>query len=392
MKNRKFLRNILIGILLIIILGGGMVYIFISRMANIGPMLGSGAVADIAVPSGFEVTVFAEGLDGPRFSHVGPDGHLYVADRGNDRVVRLPDANGDGVTDAVEVFADELDSVHSLVFHEGAWYVGVPSGVIRLEDTNGDGTADSRTTLIDNYTPAGQHSTRTVAFLPDGRLLISAGSTCNVCLEDDPRRAAVTVYDSPVGQDQLTGEQIFATGLRNAVGLAVNPTTNQLWATNNGRDLMGDDLPPESIYIVEEGNNYGWPFCHSGDIVDPDMGEPDSCDRVEPPAATMQAHVAPLGMTFYTGDSFPEEYHGDLFIALHGSWNRSEPVGYSIVRLPLDNGQPTRRPVEDFAVGWLQDDNSASGRPVDVTVGADGALYVTDDKGGFVYRIGYNGR
>ena len=378
-----------IGFLVFLLIGAGVAYFLFSRVANIGPSLGSGELADILLPNGFEATIFAEGLNGPRFSHVGPDGHLYVADRRNNRIVRLPDENGDGRADSIEIFAEELNAVHSLVFHEGAWYVGVPSGVIRLEDTNNDGTADSRTTLIDTYTPPGQHSTRTIEFLPDGRLLISAGSTCNVCLEEDPRRAAITVYDSPVGQDQLTGEQIFATGLRNAVGLAINPATGQLWATNNGRDLMGDDLPPESIYIVEEGKDYGWPFCHSGDLIDPDMGEDNSCESVEQPAATMQAHVAPLGMTFYTGNTFPDEYHGDLFIALHGSWNRSSPVGYSIVRLPLQNGELMRRPVEDFAIGWLKEDNSADGRPVDVTVGSDGALYVTDDKGGFVYRIQY---
>ncbi|MEM7335616.1 MAG: PQQ-dependent sugar dehydrogenase [Chloroflexota bacterium] len=388
---KKLWVRIILGLVVLVLLIAGGAFFIVSRFTNITPSLGSGGEAEIFLPPGFEITVFAEGLNGPRFAYVGPDGHLYVADRGNNRVVRLPDNNQDGVADRVEIVAEDLDRVHSLVFHEGAWYVGVPAGVIRLEDEDGDGTAESRTTLIDNYLPPGQHSTRTIEFLPDGRLLVSAGSTCNVCVEEDERRAAVTVYDSPVGQDQLTGEQIFATGLRNAVGLAINPATDELWATNNGRDLMGDDLPPEAIYIVEEGNNYGWPFCHSGDIVDPDMGSPDSCAGVEPPIATMQAHVAPLGMAFYTGDTFPEEYHGDLFIALHGSWNRSEPVGYSIVRLPLQNGELMRRPVEDFAIGWLKEDNSADGRPVDVTVGADGALYVTDDKGGFVYRIQYDG-
>lgn len=388
--NRRWIRIIGFGILVLVVIGlAG--WFAIRQFVNPRPFLGDGATADILLPAGFEATVFASGLNGPRFGHVGPDGHLYVADRGNGRIVRLPDEDGDGVADSIEVFAADVPSVHSIVYHEGAWYAGITAGVLRLVDTDGDGRVDETTTLIDNYTPAGNHSTRTLAFLPDGRLLLSAGSTCNVCEEEDPRRAAITVYDSPVGQNQLTGEQLFATGLRNAVGVMVNPNTGEVWATNNGRDLMGDDIPPETIYIVEEGGEYGFPACHNGDILDPEFGEPGSCEGVIEPVAEMQAHMAPLGLTFYTGDSFPEEYHGDLFIALHGSWNRSTPVGYKVMRMPLQDGQPTRRPPEDFAIGWLNEDNSADGRPVDVIVGSDGALYVTDDKGGFVYRIQYVG-
>jgi len=226
--------------------------------------------------------------------------------------------------------------------------------------------------------------------LPDGRMAISAGSTCNVCEEEDPRRAAITVYDSPVGQDAASGERLFASGLRNAVGLAIHPETGELWASNNGRDLMGDDTPPENIYIVRDGLDYGWPACHSGHIEDPDFGFAGSCAGVEPPVTEMQAHMAPLGIAFYTGDTFPETYHGDLFIALHGSWNRSEPVGYKVMRLPLD-GNNANGPAEDFAVGWLREDGSVDGRPVGLAVGPDGALYVSDDKGGFIYKISYKG-
>lgn len=383
-RNRILVFTAVLVVVCLLVAGVG--YLYLRQRVNVAGLLGSGSVANIEVPEGFTIDVFASDLNGPRFIQFGPDGVLYVADRGADRIVALPDADEDGQADSVQVFADNLDSPHSLVYHEGAWYVGVPPGVVRLQDEDGDGTADSRTTLIDNYTPIGQHSTRTVEFLPDGRLLLSAGSTCNVCEEEDPRRAAITVYDSPVGQDSLTGEQIFATGLRNAVGLAIHPQTGELWVTNNGRDLMGDDLPPETIYIVEEGTDYGWPTCHSGDIIDPDMGTEGDCVRVPEPLVEVQAHMAPLGLVFYTGDSFPEAYGGDLFIAMHGSWNRSVPVGYKVVRLPLDGSQPAG-PVEDFATGWLLEDGSADGRPVGLAVGPDGALYVSDDKGGFIYRI-----
>lgn len=356
---------------------------------NLAAFIGRGEVAALQLPAGFRAEIFAEGLRGPRFMQFGPDGQLYVADRNNDRIVRLPDTNTDGRADDIHIFADEIDNPHSLVYHQGAWYVGVPTGVLRLVDSDGDGRADQRTMLIDNYTPLGQHSTRTVQFLPDGRLLVAAGSTCNVCEETDARRAAITVYDSPVGQDSLTGETIYASGLRNPVGLAIHPETGELWASNNGRDLMGDDIPPENIFRVREGGNYGWPYCHSGHIVDPDYGQPDACAGGDLPITEMQAHMAPLGIAFYTGDAFPSEYKNDLFIALHGSWNRSQPVGYKIMRLPLDGSQPTG-PAEDFITGWLTEEGTVNGRPVDVAVAPDGSLYISDDKGGFIYRITYD--
>jgi glucose/arabinose dehydrogenase len=199
--------------------------------------------------------------------------------------------------------------------------------------------------------------------------------------------AAIVIYEDVSGQT-ATRERLFASGLRNAVGLAIHPQTGELWATNNGRDMMGDDLPPDTVYIVEDAADYGWPSCHSGDIIDPQFGSNGSCEGVVEPVVEMQAHAAPLGLTFYDGNSFPEEYRGDLFIALHGSWNRSTPFGYKVVRLPFENGQPAAQ-VIDFATGWLQADNSASGRPAGVTVGSDGALYASDDKGGFIYRISY---
>jgi glucose/arabinose dehydrogenase len=262
--------------------------------------------------------------------------------------------------------------------------VGVPSGVVRLRDTDGDGVADQRETIIDDY-PTGGHSTRTVVFLPDGRMVVSVGSSCNACEEEDERRAAILIYDGPEGG----GERVYASGLRNAVGVAVHPQTGELWASNNGRDLMGDNGPPENIYAVRDEVDYGWPYCHSGDIVDPDLGTDGACEGVGQPVVEMQAHSAPLGIAFYTGQLFPEEYQGDLFIAFHGSWNRSVPTGYKVVRLPFKDGQPASA-VEDFAMGWLDgQSNNVSGRPVDVLVGADGALYVSDDKAGFVYRIWY---
>ncbi len=386
MNKRKLIIRGCLGLVIVLVGAFIVLWLLFRDQVNLAGIQGSGNETNLTVPSGFVANVFASGLNQPRFLQTGPDGIITVADRRNGRIVRLPDQNEDGVADSIEVFADNIVNPHSLVYHEEAWYVGVPSGVLRLTDENGDGTADSRTTLIDDY-PTSGHSTRTVDFLPDGRMVVSVGSSCNVCQEDDPRRAAVVVYDSAQG----TGESIFAQGLRNAVGLARHPETGELWATNNGRDLMGDDIPSETVYIVREGEHYGWPHCHNGYIVDPDEGYDGACDNVTGPIVEMQAHSAPLGLAFYTGDMFPDEYQHDLFIAFHGSWNRSIPTGYKIVRLPLDGSTPTG-PVEDFATGWLNENTAeVNGRPVGLAVGADGALYVSDDKGGFIYRIHYEG-
>jgi glucose/arabinose dehydrogenase len=338
----------------------------------------------IRLPEGFAIHIFAQGLRGPRMMALGPDGTIYVAERGADRIVRLPDRDGDGQADQVEVIAEGLDGPNSLAFYnDGSLYVGETTRILRLSAPDTQGLFQEHRVVIDGL-PSGGHNTRTVLFSPDGAsLFVSVGSSCNVCDEEDPRRAAILRYN-PDG----SGEQIYAHGLRNAVGIVFRPGTNELWATNNGRDMLGDDLPPETIYRVEQGGDYGWPRCHSGRIPDPEFGSPDACQGVLPPAVEMQAHSAPLGLRFYNGNQFPAEYHGDLFVAFHGSWNRSEPTGYKIVHVPIENDQP--KGVQDFAEGWLVD-GSAWGRPVDVLVGADGSLYVTDDAGGIVYRIVYIG-
>jgi glucose/arabinose dehydrogenase len=382
---RKGCFRLLVALFLLLLAASVVVYRLASSQVHLAGMFAVGGEAEVTVPPGFVARTYARGLQGPRFLALGPDGAVYVAERGAGNITRLVDANGDGEAERVEVFASGLDNPHSLVYHQGAWYVGVPTGVIRLEDRDNDGAADKQTTVVDNIPGGGNHRTRTVIFLPDGRMALSVGSSCDSCFEDDPRRAAVLVYDGPDGNNG----RMLASGLRNAVGLAVHPTSGELWATNNGRDFLGDDLPPETVYIVRDGAGYGWPTCHSGEVVDPTLGEPGACDGVEQPVVTMQAHTAPLGLTFYDGQMFPAEYRGDLFIALHGSWNRSTPVGYKVVRLPIEDGQPANE-VVDFAAGWLREDGSTvDGRPVDVLVGADGALYVSDDKGGFVYRISY---
>lgn len=341
----------------------------------------------IQLPRGFGISLFADGLRGPRMMAVGPDQVLYVAERNAGRILRLPDRNADGVSDGIEVAAENLSSPSSIAFYkDGSLYVGETTRVLRLTDPDGDGTFQEKEIILEGL-PEGGHTTRTVLFSPDWETMyVSIGSSCNVCLEEDERRATIMQYQVD-GSDRV----VFASGLRNAVGITFRPGTEELWATNNGRDWLGDDQPPETIYLVERGDDAGWPRCHSGRIIDPDFGQDGDCQDVISPIVEMQAHSAPLGLGFYSGDQFPEEYRGDLFIAFHGSWNRSRPTGYKIVRLPFRDDVPAGEGVIDFASGWLREDGSNWGRPVDVITGPDGSLYITDDGAGKVYRIFYSG-
>jgi len=338
----------------------------------------------IDLPPGFAISVYAQDLASPRMMAIGPQGDLYVAERGADRIIRLPDQDGDGLADEVRVVADSLDAPSSLAFYrDGSLYVGETTWVLRLSEPDNAGIFTKREEVVVGLLGGG-HSTRTVLFSPNWEtLFVSVGSSCNVCVENDPRRAAIVRYN-PDGSE----EAIYAKGLRNAVGITFRPGTDELWATNNGRDMLGDDQPPETINLARKGDDFGWPRCHAGRISDPEFGGPDACNSVTPPAVEMQAHSAPLGLTFYTGDQFPETYRGNLFVAFHGSWNRSVPTGYKVVRIPFKNGN--LGPVQDFAVGWLV--NGASwGRPVDVITASDGSLFVSDDGSGKIYRIIYVG-
>jgi glucose/arabinose dehydrogenase len=339
----------------------------------------------VNLPPGFGISVFAQDLRDPRMMTLGPDGQLYVAERGAGRIVCLPDRDGDRVADSVEVVAEGLSAPSSIAFYQDrSLCVGETTRILRLSEPNDQGVFQKREVFIDGL-PIGGHSTRTVLFSPDwSSLFVSVGSSCNVCIEEDERRAAIVRYN-PDG----SGEQIYGRGLRNAVGIAFRPGTDELWATNNERDWLGDDLPPETVNLVRQGDDFGWPRCHAGRIVDPDFGEPGACEEVAASAVEMQAHSAPLGLTFYVGQQFPEEYRGDLFVAFHGSWNRSVPTGYKVVHIPMQNGEPG--PVYDFATGWLREDGSRWGRPVDVVTGPDGSLFVSDDEGGVIYRIFYVG-
>jgi glucose/arabinose dehydrogenase len=340
--------------------------------------------ASLNLPSGFSASVYASGLHTPRFMAFGPDGTLFVADEGSGTVRALPDPQRNGTAARSVVIATNLQQPSSLAFDGSTLYIGETTRVRRLT-LGADLRVTSNQVIVNDLPADGNHFTRTVLIGPDKRLYVAIGSSCNVCIESDPHRASVWVYNL----DGSGGRQ-YAHGLRNAVGLAVNPWNEQIWATNNGRDLLGDDTPPETVYALRDGGNYGWPRCHAGDSIDPEFGQAGDCNGVVQPLVKMQAHSAPLGLAFYNTTQFPSAFRG-LYVAFHGSWNRSTPTGYKVVFIPLDAQGNVAGPVRDFATGWLAGGNDAIGRPAGVTAGPDGALYVSDDKAGLIYRITYNG-
>ncbi len=388
-RRQKLTRRVIVAILIVAVLAGIAGYAWQNRhtihelLTGVRPVTGTVGAISPHLPPGFTAEVYASGLSVPRFITFGPDGVLYVTESGGGRVTALPMDPATGKAARHVTVASGLQSPNSAAFEGNTLYVGEISSVTRLTvDSSMHGSNQRR--IITDLPSGGNHITRTVLIGPDGKLYVSIGSSCNVCDETDPHRAAVWVYN-PDGSDGYR----YAYGLRNAVGMAINPVTQEIWVTNMGRDLMGDNTPPDTIYSLRAGANYGWPRCHAGNIIDPDMGKPGDCNGVEQPLVRIQAHSAPLGLAFYSASAFPASYRG-LFVAYHGSWNRSVPTGYKVVYIPLDGQGHVAGPPQDFATGWLHN-GSMSGRPVGLAVGPDGALYLSDDAAGLIYRIKYSG-
>jgi glucose/arabinose dehydrogenase len=337
---------------------------------------------DLHLPPGFEISEVARGLGGVRTLKFGPDSRLYAVLSRSGRIVRM-DVSGSGGSPALgepESVADGLNRPYGLAFHDGWMYVGERHRVVRYREPE----YDAAETVVPDLPTGGSHWTREIAFGSDGMLYVAVGSSCNVCEEADPRRAAVTRY-APDG----TGETIVAEGVRNVAGLAVHPGTGDLWMSQNERDNLGDELPVEEINLLSDGSHFGWPYCHGDREPNPEYPDKSAfCRGTTPPALGIQAHSAPLGMVFYEGSDFPAEYRGDLFLALHGSWNRSERTGYKLVRVRVEQGRPVS--YEDFASGWLRN-GRVSGRPVYPAVAPDGSLFLSDDEGGRIYRIRWQG-
>jgi len=339
----------------------------------------------LKLPEGFHIRVFA---DAPHAREMAfsPGGILLVTDMSDGTVLALPDPKHTGHAEQVVPVLSGLNAPHGIAFHNGKLYVAEINAVRRYDWDESQLRASNARKLAELPGSGGGHSTRTILFA-NGKMYVAVGSSCNVCEEDDNRRAAVTEFN-----DDGSGERVFASGLRNAVGLTLNPKTNTIWATDNGRDWLGDDLPPEEVNdLGPKGGNFGWPYCYGDRVPDRSQSKGYDCSKTVAPRVLMQAHSAPLGLLFYDGSMFPPEYRGNLFVTFHGSWNRSVPTGYKVVRIKFnDQGEP-EGPPEDFISGWIRPGERKKGvwmgRPVGLVIGPDGAMYVSDDSAGVVYRV-----
>ena len=335
---------------------------------------------------GFQVSLFASGFKEPRYLAVAPNGDVFVSDTGGNTVYVLQDPSHAAPSDGRTVFADKLNRPFGIAFHDNYVYVADTDEVLRFPYDPKTSKRTGGPERILALPGGGMHFTRTVAFSLDGKkMFVSAGSDCNVCVEPDARRAAIQVAD-PDGKNA----RIYASGLRNAVGLAVNPATGVLWADVNERDMMGDNLPPDYFTHVPDGGFFGWPYSYIGKNLDPRVKEkrPDLVAKALVPDVLLGPHVAPLESTFYTGKQFPASYWHGAFIAEHGSWNRSIHSGYMVVFVPFKDGQPSGNPIS-FLNGFDPNPRAKAvdGRPVGVAVAKDGSLLVADDVGNVIWRV-----
>lgn len=380
-------------------------------MASATALAGSVNLSRITLPPGFEISLFAEGVEGARSLAPGPDGVLFVGTRSQGVVYAVFDRNKDGVAEEVRIIAQGLKQPNGVAYQRGTLFVAEINRVLRFDSLALAGLLAEKATHIkgptkpgkgpldpkvvsDSYPSDGHHGWKFIRFGPDGKLYVPVGANCNVCEPAKKIFASLTRLTLPEGgspaQNILSEPEIFAQGIRNTVGFDWHPKTKELWFTDNGRDMLGENTPPDELNRAEAaGLHFGFPFCHGKAISDPKFGREKGCTDAKPAVQELDAHVAALGMRFYTGTQFPANYREQIFIAEHGSWNRKQPAGYRVTLVRLKDNKPAS--YEVFARGWLQG-NNAWGRPVDVEVAIDGALLVSDDAAGVIYRIRHTGK
>lgn len=339
-------------------------------------------IEEIKLPPGFKIDIYAGEVPGARSLCLSPEGTLFAGSRRQGRVYAVLDTNEDFKADEVITIFSGLNSPNGVAFKEGALYVAEISRVLKFENIEKNLNSTPEFSVVNESFPGDEHhGWKFIAFGPDGKLYVPVGAPCNVCLEENEIYASITRMNSDGSNLEL-----FASGIRNTVGFDWHPETKVLWFTDNGRDWMGDNLPPDELNRAPEpGLHFGFPFCHGRDIQDPEFDSRD-CSEFTPPELELGPHVAALGMRFYTGEMFPEKYRGGIFIAEHGSWNRTVPIGYRIMFVKIEENKAISKEV--FAEGWLRG-NTSWGRPVDVQTLEDGSLLVSDDKSGTIYRISY---
>lgn len=340
---------------------------------------------DIKLPPGFHISLFADTIDNARSLALGDKGTVFVGNRSGDKIYAIVDEDNDGTADKKYILAKGLNMPNGVAFHKGALYVAEVNKIWRFDNIENRLSNPPQPVLIsDNYPSDKHHGWKYIAFGPDDKLYVPVGAPCNICddNENDNRYASITRMNAD-GSDF----EVFASGIRNTVGFAWHPQTKELWFTDNGRDMLGDDSPPDELNNAPKpGMHFGYPYCHAGDIKDPEYGDRHPCSDFTPPVQKLAPHTAALGMKFYTGDMFPAAYKNQVFIAEHGSWNRSEPIGYRIMMVKLEGNKAIS--YEPFAEGWLEN-GKAWGRPVDILQLKDGSLLVSDDFANVIYRISY---
>jgi glucose/arabinose dehydrogenase len=337
----------------------------------------------IKLPPGFAIGLYASHVPNARSMSLSPNGTLFVGTRTAGNVYAIVDRNHDHKAKEVITLVRGLNMPNGVGFRDGALYVAEVDRMLRYDNIEAHLKDPPKPVVVNESFPRDRHhGWKFIRFGPDGLLYVQVGAPCNVCEREDPRYASITRM-KPDG----TRLEIFARGVRNTVGFDWHPKTGELWFTDNGRDWLGDNMPPDELnHAPKQGLHFGFPYCHGKNIPDPEFGNSRKCEEFIPPAIELGPHVGALGMRFYTGRMFPDEYRDQIFIAEHGSWNRSTPIGYRVTLVRLDNHRPVK--YEVFAEGWLQG-GRAWGRPVDVLVMPDGSMLVSDDEADAIYRISY---
>jgi glucose/arabinose dehydrogenase len=389
------MKLVVLAAVVVFLVGGYYAYEYIKekppiQLIQLVPM---GEEAPLIAASGFRATIFARDVSGARVITQDGNGTMLLSQTKEGRVVALPDRDQDGVSDETVAVLEGLAQPHGILvlceaLNRCTLYVA-ETGAVKAYAYNADTFSATFQKTITTLPTGDGHFTRTLLLHPDGRLLVSVGSSCNVCEEDDPRRAAVLAIN--LATDEVT---TYATGLRNTVFMAVDPVSGAVWGTDNGRDLIGDDIPPDEVNVLEEGKSYGWPICYGNKIHDTDFDDKqyvrDPCADTVAPHVELQAHSAALGLAFVPTEGWPEDLRGDLIVAYHGSWNRSEPTGYKVVRFELGEDRRVLSGPIDFLTGFLaegRDTDEAIGRPVDVYLASGGVGYISDDRAGAIYKI-----
>lgn len=344
-------------------------------------------LAQLHLPAGFSVSVYADNVPNARSLALGDNGVVFVGSGREGKVYAVQDANHDGIAEQRHIIAENLTMPNGVAYKDGALYVTEISRILRYDHINQQLANHPKPVVIYDHLPSDKHhGWKYLRFGPDHKLYTAVGAPCNICNPEQDIYASL-VRLNPDG----SGFEIIAKGIRNTVGFDWQPGTDNLFFTDNGRDHLGDDVPHDELnHWTVKGGHFGYPFCHGGDTPDPELAGERKCAEFTPPAWQFKAHVAPLGIRFYQGKQFPAEYQNQLFVAQHGSWNRTEPQGYKVVQIKFKQGQAVAE--QDFITGWLQADGSALGRPVDILTLPDGSLLISDDKLGVIYKVSYQGK